>query len=745
MMMMMKPNALWRAMAFAGLGAVALSGCGSDGSDGSNGEDGQPGPVGKPVSSASAVVSTITGASFDDAGILTLNFSLADANGVALYGLKDIDIAGVSLGRIGNEDEIGSTDIEGEPRDVWLSYYTKTKGEFDGETLFAGSGYFSGLSYRGDVNCTDCLTDNNDGTYTLVTKGTKPDGSAYEVAINTNDLYSVKTDVTHGVYMAIKVRNDDASEIHLPNGDYLNTAGFYYWLPSADTVAERPKHVIANETCESCHRPGHDGNLGNMHHPGKHTLMDSCTFCHVEFNEYQTKDDDGNVIGKHDGSIKGIAHEFHSHSFFADDGLYPQNAANCQTCHQADEAVANADAWTADKDTATCLNCHDSQYGVPSWHWDAENSQIGENYQNCVSCHGQGARGAEAAHYDANANARSTELKVSFDSMTVAVDGSSITTIFKIMDGEDMVPLSQIDPRPYKYGGFTSAIVLNGVLGDDFLVNYQKVGFDTFTQLGDGRIQSVISDADFAVKELVDAGATIALSSQIHVCFGSKGKREDCVVDAEGNLDGQEAPYLVSDTFYFQQDGAAVADTPRIQHAEMTACQDCHTTAIKHRYTNDMDGCATCHNGTRDKKGTGSSNLAYIVHSKHYIGGFFKKTDCATCHGDSGFSLSLIPASAAPVAFGTTDGGRFDPATNEQLLVSPQTAACVSCHLPPYGLSDSTVAHIKAMGGVIDHDGDINTIGVPSSSYPAQVEETCSTCHSDSQVLEAHANWSSSH
>ncbi|WP_028112257.1 OmcA/MtrC family decaheme c-type cytochrome [Ferrimonas kyonanensis] len=720
-MMMMKQSALWRAMAFAGIGAFALAGCGSDGSDGSDGEDGKPGPVGIAIGQATSVQATVNSASVSEDGFLTLNFSLANANGVAVYGLTNADIGAVSFGRLGNEDEVGTTDIEGEPRDIWLSYFNKDKG--DGH--FTGSSYFKGSS------CEDCLTDNQDGTYSLT----------LNMAIDTLGYdYGYQADATNGIYLGVKATG--------AAGATLVENSFYYWQPSSDTAQPRPKELIADTTCQSCHRPGHDGALSM--HGGKHVTLESCTFCHADYNSYNKdiEDADGNVTGTmvFDGSIKGMAHDIHSHSFFADDGIYPQNASNCQTCHQADEALPLADHWKADKDSATCLNCHNSAYGVPSWHWGGE--AIKPEYTNCVSCHNaDGARGAEAGHYTQNDSARSTTLNVVFDEMTVAADSLSITTTFKILDGEDLVPLTQVDPRPYKYGGFNSAIVLNGVLGDDFLVNYQKVGFDNFTQLSDGRIQAVINDGAFKVKELVDAGATIALSSQLHVCFEGKGVRADCVVDGEGNLDGQDAPYLVSDTYFFAQDGSAVAESPRVQHAEMSACQDCHTTAITHRYTNDIDGCASCHNGTRDKKGTGSSNLAYIVHSKHYIGDFFKKTDCATCHGDNGYSLSIIAntTDAQPVAFGTTDGQRFDPATNEQLVVSPQTAACVSCHMPPYGLSASTVAHIEGMGGVIDHDGDINTIGVPASQYPAQVNESCATCHSDSQLLEAHANWGTGH
>ncbi|MBY6188561.1 OmcA/MtrC family decaheme c-type cytochrome [Marinobacter hydrocarbonoclasticus] len=700
----------WKLLASAAMVSLALSGCGSDGKDGSNGEDGKPGPIGVAIGEVSQLNANVTSASVDEAGILTVNFTLTNPNGVAVYGLTNTDIGAVSFGRMGTEDEVGTTDIEGQPRDIWLSYFNKDKGE----------GHFTGSSYFKGSSCEDCLTDNEDGTYTLV----------LNKAIETIGFdYGYDATATNGIYLGVKASGKD--------GATLVNNSFYYWQPASDTVVERPKEIIADATCQSCHRPGHDGALSM--HGSKHVTLESCTFCHTDYNTYLKEE------AVYDGSIKGMAHDIHSHSFYAEDGIYPQKASNCLTCHKPDEALELSDAWKADLDTATCMNCHNSPYAVPSWHWDSENNQIAAGKENCVSCHNpEGYRGGEAGHYTQNDNGRAPELKVVFNGVEVAADKSSITATFTVMDGEDKVPMSQIDPRPYKYGGFNSAIVVNGLHGDDFLVNYQKVGFDTFTEQADGSIKALIADGTFKVAEILADDATIALSSQLHVCFDGKGGRADCVVE-DLDAGSQQAPYLVSDTFFFAQDGTVVAESPRVQHAEMGDCQACHTTSITHRYTNDLDGCASCHNGTRDKKGQGSSNLAYIVHSKHYLGDFFKKTDCQTCHGANGFTLNGISADAAPVAFGTTDGERLG-ADNEQLVVSPQTAACVSCHVPPYGLNESAVAHIKSMGGVIDHDGNINTIGVPASEYDAYVDmqgkETCATCHTGEQILNAHSNWS---
>ncbi|MCL1059849.1 hypothetical protein L2729_17920 [Shewanella gelidimarina] len=756
MMKLFNLSAASKALLTAGVLSLAVSGCGGD--DGKTGEDGKPGPVGTPIGSVSHVQADITSASVSEDGFLTVNFNLADANGAAVFGMQQTDVSAVSFGRMGNEDEVAGTDIEGSPRDIWLSYFNKDKGE----------GHFTGSSYFKGKNCEDCLTDNGDGSYTLT----------LNKEIDTLEKYTYSADATNGIYLGVKSANDA--------GTSLVNNSFYYWQPSSDTAQDKPKAVIANETCQSCHRPGQDGALsmhddkdkdGKKDKVGKHVTLESCTFCHTDYNSYMkdVKDEDDKVIGtvEFDGSIKAMAHDIHSHSFY--NGIYPQSASNCQTCHQPDENVAMADAWKADLDTATCMSCHNSPYAVPSWHWGDD--QIGDNYENCVSCHNDpdGKRGAERGHYAENTTFQATETTVTFNSMTYNAEAKTVVANMTVTNGDNTITLAQIDPTPYKYGGSTSAIVFNGVVDDDFIVNYQKVGYNLFSAGADNTIDITITDESlmpvegddgfdkeyaykydyFKVKDVMNTeGVTVALSSQIHVCFSSKGTVEDCVVSDDGVI-SNSGPYAVSDTAYFTGTGTAVDKSPRTQHAEMTACQQCHTTDIKHRFSNDMDGCASCHNGTRDRK-TSSSNLAVIVHSKHYLYDssgdlFFKKTECQSCHGEDGYSLSKIVSDAAPVAFGkVTTGVDADGKPiygDEQLVVSPQTAACVSCHVAPYGLNTSTASHIQSMGGILLEEGvALTTLGIPASEYELlNVQETCATCHNDSQLLEAHANWGSSH
>ncbi|WP_394132832.1 OmcA/MtrC family decaheme c-type cytochrome [Shewanella maritima] len=700
-----------KALLSAGLLTFALTGCGSDGKDG---EDGENGPIGSPIETATFIKSTITDASVDENNFLTVTFKLADANGAALYGLTQKDIAAISFGRVGNATELGEDEIVNPSveRQIWLSYYNKDKG--DG--YFTGSNYFNGSSSE----CTDCFTDHNDGSYTITV----------DRAIDTLDKYEFVADTTNGVYMSLKATNSTEQSL------LDNT--FYYWIPATESVVEKPLQILANSDCQTCHRAGQNGALS--FHGSKHTTEEACSFCHTDYNRYEKQDTDseGNPIGDayaFDGSIKGMVHSIHNVSNFTDEGIYPQKTSNCQTCHNPDENFNLTDSWKADMDTTACWSCHSPSpaevaAGVPSSHRQG---------QNCLSCHSDAgsARGAEQAHYTLNSNNASATYSVTFNSMSVAEDESAILVNFTVTDAEgQFISINQIDPRPYQYGGFNSAIVINGVLNDDYLVNYQKVGYDTFSEEADGSITSIVNATDFDIQTIIEAQATVVLSSQLHVC-SHRGVIQYCDED-DLNSGSQDAPYVTSDTFYFNLDGTTVETSPRVQHAIMSDCQQCHTTQITHRYTNDIDGCATCHNGTRVNSSGASSNLATVAHNKHYLYDangdlFFKKTECQACHGEDGFSINKITADATPVGFGR------DADTGETLVVSPQAAACLSCHQPPYGLNETTIGHMESNGGVV---GTITQLGVPMSEYEAlNVVETCSTCHTDTNMLNAHSNW----
>jgi OmcA/MtrC family decaheme c-type cytochrome len=709
MMKRLNLNTTAKAVFSAGILSFALMGCGSDGEDGENGIDG---PIGTPIKSATNIKSTIIAADVDENKRLTLSFNLTDANGAAILGLVQTDIATISFGRVGAATELGENEIvsPNPERKIWLSYFNKDKGE----GYFTGSSYFDGTKSQ----CTDCFVDNNNGNYSI----------KIDKAIDTLGKYDYVADTTNGVYLSIKTINN-LSKTMVDNS-------FFYWVPATDVQVDKPLKILANADCQSCHREGQAGELSM--HGSKHNTEEACSFCHTDYNRYlkEDKDSAGNVIGEayaYDGSIKGMVHSIHTNSHASTVGVYPQMTSNCLTCHNPNQEFNLTDSWKADIDTTSCWSCHS-----PSPAAEAAGAKASHHQgENCFACHGgeERGRGAEDAHYSLNSTHLASTLKVTFNSMTVAADESSITANFTVKHGSELVTLKQIDPRPYKYGGFNSAIVINGTLGDDFLVNYQKVGINTFTQQSDGSINALISATSFNIKTLIDAKSTIALSSQLHVC-SKKGVIADCVVDdlnrADGDRSKQYAPYLTSDTFYYNLDGSPVNSSPRMQHAKMTDCQQCHTTEITHRYSNDLDGCASCHNGTRS-----NSNLAIKVHAKHYVYDsngdlFFKKTECQACHGDDGFSIQNIKTTASPVAFGKDSNGGL-------LVVSPQTAACVSCHLPPYGLSESTIGHIESNGGVV---GTINQLGVPAADYGAMnVQETCSTCHTDTRILQSHSNW----
>ncbi|MBU5611509.1 hypothetical protein [Geomonas azotofigens] len=93
-------------------------------------------------------------------GSLHVEFTVRDGNGKAVTGLTRDDIAAVSFGRLGYEDEVGLRTVVGQPGKIWLSYLEKRR---DGQGVERNRGVV-GLGAK------DRLTEVGDGGYSLEVK-----------------------------------------------------------------------------------------------------------------------------------------------------------------------------------------------------------------------------------------------------------------------------------------------------------------------------------------------------------------------------------------------------------------------------------------------------------------------------------------------------------------------------------------------------------------------------------------------
>ncbi|MEZ9821801.1 hypothetical protein AB4238_14465 [Shewanella sp. 10N.286.45.A1] len=386
-----KKKAFCHGIILAGLSAFALSGCGSDSDDTvanvlnkidttklnaltsktvpmSNITDTaivkvpetkpKPTVTGIAVADAEALNVEIQSASVTN-DILSLELDVSDANNVGVTGLISDDIGAITFGRLGTVSEV--TDLTGSDaqREIWLNYFPK-------EAKKGTAGEVVGSYVKGSA-CSDCLIGHKDGTYSLTLKNHPIDSKKLG--------YSFDESATNGIYLSVSAKGAN-------KGAGLIANSFFYWQPKSDTAQARPKMLVKNSTCQSCHAP--EGNFdllrnhkdGSGRHSGKHFTVEACSFCHTDNSR-----DIGNTVFGPDMSIKAMAHKIH----------VTQQGAACASCHKPDSDLTDANAWKAGKDNNACQSCHQVSGGaanvpaIPTDH--TSDGKLQPFRENCAMCH----------------------------------------------------------------------------------------------------------------------------------------------------------------------------------------------------------------------------------------------------------------------------------------------------------------------------------------------------------------------
>ena len=234
-------------------------------------------------------------------------------------------------------------------------------------------------------------------------------------------------------------------------------------------------------------------------------------------------------------------------------------------------------------------------------------------------------------------------------------------------------------------------------------------------------------------------GKTFELWSALKVCFNNGGygvasvEVTDCSTDGVQKIEPKTAPYHFvwnNDT----EDTTATAATRR-EIIDPAKCQGCHNQQI-HHYDNGVN-CQTCHTSDKTLKsdadypgGKIPTSFAFKAHERegHYLkyagvqSGTVLKTDCSTCHTDNGIRLGRAPDRV----------WRFGDIANNgaDIWVSSDAGTCLSCH-QKY-LNDASKAHIETNGGILN--------GSSETDVRTRASETCSTCHSPTQLRSVHGN-----
>ncbi|MCD8549701.1 MAG: OmcA/MtrC family decaheme c-type cytochrome [Shewanella xiamenensis] len=722
-------NTATKAMLGAGLLSLLLTGCG--GSDGKDGEDGKPGVVGVNINSTSTLKAKFTNATVD-AGKVTVDFTLENANGVAVLGLtKDHDLRFGIAQLTPVKEKVGET--EANRGYQWQAYINAKK---EPGTIPSGVDNLKpSAQYQANVEaaskCDTCLVDHGDGSYSYTYQA--------NIANVTQPLtVTYSADATQRATM----------ELELPQ---LTANAHFDWQPSTGkTEGIQTRNVVSIQACYTCHQPE-----SLELHGGRRIDIENCASCHTATSG---DPESGNSI-----EFTYMIHAIHKggerHTFdetgaevpapykivgyggkvidYGKVGFPLKPAADCSACHvEGAGAPANADLFKADLSNQACIGCHTEK---PSAHHSST---------DCTSCHNAtepygGTGSAAKRHGDVlKAYSDTKAMGIKFSNVGVNATGK-ITFDVQVIDKDG----NAIDKA---YVNQTSRVVVAWDSDKDYPSSAAASYSNRRIALNEGTYNEATKTYSLTGTKFnlpADAnGKTFELWSTLEVCFNNGGYgvadvvMTDCTVPNVRKVPVKEAPYH----FVWKDGGVDSAATPakRRPIVDTSNCQGCHNQQVLH-YDNGVN-CQTCHTPDKALKETvrnsgkfdQATSFAWKAHEAegHYLkyagvqSGTVLKTDCATCHVEKNGVVTGIELGRAPSRTWIYPNlATYDKAG---VWVSSDAGACLSCH-QKY-LSDAAKSHIETNGGILN--------GSSAADVQTRASESCATCHTPSQLMEAHGN-----
>lgn len=738
-------SAASKALLTAGVLSLAVTGCGSDGKDGNDGNDGV---IGVSIDNAKSINAIMTDATVD-AGTVTVDFKLENDNGVAII---DLDLAkeGLEL-NFGIAQLSQITELMGETEVdrgfQWQAYINSEKTPNpdyapEDDSNIKPSNQFQANVESAASSCETCFVDNGDGSYSYTFK--------QNIA-----------DVTTPVTVAFNAENTQRAtlELELERGSQKIAANAHFdWQPSTGmTDGIQTRNVVAIETCYTCHQPE-----SLAFHGGKRIDLENCASCHtatsgdpetgnsIDFTYmiHAIHKGSDRMISTAEGMVpapyKVIGYKGGVHDY--GDVKYPQNpAADCAACHvEGESAPADADLFTADLSNTACIGCH------------TEKPSQMHSSTNCMSCHVEGgyARSGEEAHGDATKRYKESQ-GYSAKFTDVKVTDGVLTFDVQILNEKDEPVAREFIANPSShtkssvyfswdiekdYPAYTDSTKYSS---RNFALTYVKdYNADTKTF----SVNSSVDNPKLVLPEELN-GKSVELYAAVATCFKDGGYGRPLVEPIACKYDetNPDSPKLLTSHAYIQDEplrftwngtDTTKAAKERREIIDSAKCMGCHNQEIVH-FDNGVN-CQACHTpdkGLNKWGGNVPTSFAYKAHKAdgHYLkgSGTILKSDCSTCHTADGIKLGR----AADRVWQDVN------AEGEAVWASSDAGACLTCHRPtdPW-FKESTRAHIESFGGVLDADSADKAKPASVDNLAGLANESCSTCHSPEQVMQAHGH-----
>jgi len=732
-----------------------LAGCGDGGggdriplpAPGNNSPGGTPPPVIQipapdnttPVafSAATSLSATITGVEINSEGRPVVRFTATDNTNAAI---QDITTSAVRfiIAKL-QPSELGN--LHG----TWQSYINQI------EQPGVGPGSSPKLQATTEPGTAGILANNLDGTYVytfnqIITRTSElPTEVVAQAKIEGLDL-GYDSRLTHRV--SIQFAGNNPSN---PSYDFQPSTG------AAEQISRAL--IVATASCNKCHQ-----NLGI--HGGGRIEMDYCVTCH---NPGSTDANSGNSVAMDEmihkihfgaslpsvqagGSYKiyGFRNSLHDYSGIR----YPRDHRGCTECHAGTATDArlatpttNGDNWNEFPTRRACGACHDDLNF--SEHYGGQADDL-----DCRSCHSNGGIAGSVAQSHVHKERLAAE-SYRFEVLNIknTAPGKKPEIDFQIIDPTNNNSKYDIkSDLPFVQSGGASRLAVtiswsttdytntgNGARGAnsvsiDALTNSQNLGDNTF------RVTSPLAIPDGSESPFIQASGTGTVTIEGHPA------------DDLGDGVIRQIPVRnIAVDFTIAEAGDM--PVPRRELVELDKCLNCHDSLVLHgnNRTDDLQACTTCHNPRNtdrqvreltlnpptDGKTEESLDFKTMIHGIHaasirenplQIVGFqgfsthiYDETsvhypaplsNCKGCHTGDSYALPM----ATSVLGVSVDTGADKNNPGDDIVMSPATAVCASCH-------DS----VASLNHMVTRGGSLATSQSALDNRTAV--ERCSNCH----------------
>jgi len=587
------------------------------------------------------------------------------------------------------------------------------------------------------------FTDNLDGTYT------------YTFSQNLTDYPAAPTfDAAKTHRLGVEIRTNRVLPYNIP----ANNAPFDFAPAGGSPAFERL--IVNNAVCNACH-----DNLG-IHGDARFDI-DYCVTCHnpssidpdTAAEEWGGTVDMKQMIHKiHAGvnltfgyAVIGYGGSLHDYSAVH----FPQDLRNCTTCHDVtDPTVPQAGNWEEVQNRASCGACHD-------WiDWDGSKGDAdllhpgGYTFLDdaaCSNCHAADTEAFGGAFRVAEAHRQpNIEAQAQFEFEVIEILNADVGDFpivdYRVNNPETGVPWDLLNDPEWTTCGPSRLAV--GIAWDT--ADYHNNGTGAAPGLG---ISITANACNGATPE--DRGNGIfRVVSTTQVPLNAGGSLA-ATMDGHAavDIDGSIEQIAVTNAVGYAAIGAGTV-TARRNVVDIDKCDDCHNQLSMHggNRTDNIEVCVTCHApnatdmnrrlepcvtdlGTDDDNTIDMKVMIHALHAADYTkepyeacgfrfpsGGTAhtfdfvypgKLNNCEGCHVEDGF----YPVDPTAVLGTTVDAN--DPAdVTDDVVVSPNSAICSSCHV-----SDLAANHMIQNGGDFDARKDVD------SNLVSFGNETCQLCH----------------